>query len=183
MPTRVIIVELLLWVSDAWERGVSVDAIKELLPLWRYLQESFRRRELNLLEFEYRARQSVTSVEASFAVPWLVHVCMPCPQHETDELLDTNVVFKDGTSTQLGDNQLLTIGFVVADQDEETGRVRRVAAMRTTLTIPLGGDEYEPSTVYLGVPNGVEVPVIDHHVPVTLSTTKNVGGGAAGSDS
>src|SRR5262245_25722945 len=55
-----IVLKLLLFITAMREMGLTVQAVKELLPVWRYLQRAHRDRILNLAELEYIARQHIT---------------------------------------------------------------------------------------------------------------------------
>ena len=69
-PTSV--VWLMEWILEARDAGASIDALKELLPVWKFLVRARNDNVLNLGEFEYVARQHVTSYEASLDVPRVV---------------------------------------------------------------------------------------------------------------
>jgi hypothetical protein len=151
-----LVVELVLWVSVARSSGLSVEAIRELIPLWKYMVRARREGRVDLMEFEYLARQHVVSLEAGFAVPWLFRWALPCPIHEPDEIASFKFFDKNGHPVSHSLRSPLSVGFVIAEQDEESGDVVRHASMR--MTLPLREDGTEPTSVILGIPNGVELP-------------------------
>ena len=75
-----LVVDQLNFVSRFRQRGMSVQGVKELLPLWRYMQRATRKHEVSLAEFERVARMSITTPEAWFAVPGVLQETLPCPQ-------------------------------------------------------------------------------------------------------
>lgn len=156
-----IIVDLVVWIGDSRKRGMSVESIKELLPLWRHLRRAIvHDQRLDLAEFEYVARQHVRSREASYAVPALVRSFLPCPSCHPEDLAAIEFVHKDGEVLRLEDpGQPITLGFVIAEQDEETGEARQVASMR--MALPVVEDGSDPSTIVLGIANGVQLPADD----------------------
>lgn len=143
-----IVVDLVTFISLSRTRGMSVQAIKELLPVWRYLKRAIRAREVFLSEFEYISRRHAISPEAVFAIPSMLQEALPCPFCGQA----AEVSFKDKNG-DLVSSKPLTIGFVMADLDESTGRAEPHAMMRIAILSPDEGAS--PSTVILGVPNGV----------------------------
>lgn len=155
-----IIADLLAWVSDARSRGLSLRSIKELIPVWRFLIEACNKRELSLVEFEYRARQHVTSSEAAFHVPFLLLRCLPCPRCLAEHKVDSiTIIPKDGEAVELNGDEPVTIDFVMAQRDDDTGDVRRVAHLPLPLTMPKEDPRFR---VALGISNGVELPAPEH---------------------
>jgi DNA-binding transcriptional MerR regulator len=150
-----IITDLLTFVAHARDRGLSFEAIKELLPLWRLLYRGIRDQRIDLLEFEYSARQHVRKPEAIFSVPWVFEWLMPCPIHDAEDYTGLTFVFKDTTEHTTSDAEPLTLGFLIASKDDEEGCTRNVAWMRVVLS-PLEADD--PSAVVLGIPNGASYP-------------------------
>lgn len=159
-----VVVDLLVWVLRSREQGLSVDAIKELLPIWKFVMRARRDRRLDLAELEYVARQQVTSFEAVTSVPNVVmdvmsRLCSEC-------LKEVVIVTKDGVDHSLGAPDT-TIGFTayrMPSPDEEGGPIwwgyRRIV-------IPTAIDPQEdPSSVVLGLPPGQEpppLPVVQDH--------------------
>jgi DNA-binding transcriptional MerR regulator len=154
-----IVVDLLTFISRSRSRGLSVQAIRELLPVWRYLRRAVRTREVSLAELEYIARQSVTLTEAVFAVPSMLQEALPCPFCQRDELDGIKFIAKDGRPLDAP----VTVGFVIAQTDEDTGRTVRRAVLR--IAIPLGDEGDNPTSLILGIPNGV---------PLSTETTEPV---------
>lgn len=145
-----IIVELLSWILTARDRGVPIDAIKELIPVWKYLVGARRDRRLNLVELEYIGRQHVTSLEGIIAVPMLVGdvlmgYCPPCRG-------DIKVVRKDGVEKSIDDVET-TVGFAFAQRfEDESGKETSRWAGQTHLTFAYVQNLREdPTTVLLGI--------------------------------
>ena len=67
-----IVIELLIWILRAKEGGLSVEAIRELLPVWKFLIRARNDRRIDLNELEYIARQHVQTIEGSYAIPPVV---------------------------------------------------------------------------------------------------------------
>lgn len=162
-----IVVHLLTFITRARARGMSVQAVRELLPVWRYLRRAVRDKEVSLAELEYVARQSVTLPEAVFNVPAMVQEALPCPFCSRDELDKVKFVAKDGTPIE---TQPLTLGFYIASQDEQTGEVRQRAAFR--MALPLGDEGENPTSVVLGLPVGVPVPSRQDGAAVAVSSSR-----------
>lgn len=151
-----IVGSLLVWIIGCRRRGLSVEAIRELIPLWRFVQRQLMDGVLDLKALEELARDQVTLPEAVFAIPSLLVNCLVCPTCGNPSSVEgLKVVMKNG-DTQLHDaDHPVTLGFLVADQDDE-GNVRRMASMSTVLPVMNRGDE--PATVVLGIPNDVDLP-------------------------
>jgi DNA-binding transcriptional MerR regulator len=150
-----IVVDLLTWIDHSRQRGLSVEAIKELLPLWKFLQRSCRRGELDFSEFEYVARQFVRSSEAGFAVPTLFDQVLPCPVHETNELRAIKFTLKNGRVIDPLSDEFVPLSFTLYDFDDNQGSYQLVAEAR--FAIPLSVDD-DAISIVLGIPNGEDVP-------------------------
>lgn len=155
-----IVVELLTWVLRAREGGLTVDTIRELLPVWKLLTRARRDKRLDLGELEYVARQHVRTTEGSMAMPVVVSdvltTCSQCLGCTSPSVL---VVMKDGEERSLDDIST-TLGFAIARQVEvptpghNTPEVRSVWMARTRITLATGVDQdlrTDPTTVILGV--------------------------------
>lgn len=152
-----IVVELLAWILRAKEGGLSVEAIRELLPVWKYLIRARKDRRIDLAELEYIARQHVVTLEGSYAMPAIVSgvlhgACRRCRAKVV-------VVFKDGTEKSLGDPSV-TVGFAIARRGDDEGGPEGTWIARSRLA--LGGDGgdtgKDPTTVILGVRPGEALP-------------------------
>lgn len=162
-----IVVDLLKWVLRAREGGLTVDAIRELLPVWKLLTRARRERRLDLGELEYVARQHVRSTEGSMAMPVVVSdVLTTCPDCLGCTPADIVVVMKDGEERNLEDTST-TLGFAIARQievetpDHEVPEVRSVWLARTRITMATGADQdlrTDPTTVILGVKPNEKLP-------------------------
>jgi hypothetical protein len=149
-----IVGDFLVWISRSRRQGVSIEAIKQLAPLWRHLQEKVKEGVIDLQEFEVLARDCVRLPDAALAVLFVLDSCLTCTLcgRPTEGI---KLVQKDGVVRMHNSEQPATLGFVVADQDEN-GRVFRVAS--TSRVLPVYAEGSEPSTLILGIPNGVDLP-------------------------
>lgn len=155
-----IVTELVSWVLTSRERGVPIEAIKELLPVWKLVIRARREHRLDLGELEYVARQHVSGVEGAVAVPMLVGDVMRgyCPQCRGD----IKIIRKDGAEMSL-DDVATTVGFAFAQRTtSDTGEETLRWMGQTRLTLAYVENFYEdPTTVLLGVrPNEVLPPVL-----------------------
>jgi DNA-binding transcriptional MerR regulator len=149
----VITIHILVWVIESRERGISLPAIKELLPVWLYLNEACRCGTVDIAELEQVARRSVTTKEANYAIPSLVNemmsgLCHTCRDRVQWLMKDRSVI--DHTATEP-----VTLKFLLGDVDESTG-LGRVLAW-TQLQLPIHGQAPsvdDRSTIVLGVPLG-----------------------------
>lgn len=148
-----IVGNLVVWITQARKRGMSVEAIREVLPLWRFVMAGRRDKCIDLGAFERLARDELTSPEAAYAVPAVLMGCLPCPHCGADDLRDIKYVMKDGTIINAGEDPV-SVGFLIAEVDE-TGEPRKISSYRAILPYEDEGDE--PSTIVLGIPNGVEL--------------------------
>ncbi|MFD0278540.1 hypothetical protein ACFVHB_32160 [Kitasatospora sp. NPDC127111] len=153
-----IVVELVTWILRARDGGAPIEALKELLPVWKFLVRARIARELALSELEYVARQHVTSLEGSLAVARVVTDVMACycPKCQGDMV----IVAKNGDRMRMGDPKS-TVGFAVARMldDEDTGpNPRWYASTRVSLAATYGYSS-DPTTVILGLkPNDALPP-------------------------
>ena len=176
--------ELLTWVARARDRGLSVDVIKELLPVWKFLVEARHASLLELGGLEYVARQFVRSREGAMAIPSVLaevlHTCDHCYGHK--DALNIAVVMKDGSKRRL-DDPSTTLGFAIGqlvDVTDDTGEVVGKEARWTAHTrITLAQTEdptSDVSTVILGLrPNEPLPQPRDEMLPI--STDEDGGGG------
>lgn len=148
-----VVVEQLAWVIRARERDQSIESIKELLPLWRWLMRSRLQGSVDLAELELVARQHCVSQEANFAVPYLISevllgLCGDC-------LGAIEWTLKDGSVVRHSSESPVTLSFILGAVNEETGRAEVMAW--TQLTLPGIGHPGvdDPSSITLGLPVGV----------------------------
>ena len=145
--------ELLTWVLRARTSGTSVDAIRELIPVWEFLVRARRSGEVALSELEYISRERVDSVEANHWLPWLVrqtfqNLCRDCAG-------DISWVLKDGTRVSHTDGVAVT--FHVAELDEVNPTIARRTQWMQMCLPGFAPSVDAPDAVVLGVPNGVPV--------------------------
>jgi DNA-binding transcriptional MerR regulator len=170
-----IVIDVLEFVANARERGLSVEAVKELLPLWRLLRRGVRDRRIDLVEMEYVARQHVRKPEAIYSVPWVLQWLLPCPVHHADHLQEIAFTFKDGSEHNSADTDPLMLGFLIERQDEEGECAKPINWMRVDLS-PVQAQD--PAAVILAIP---VTPLADDES--SGSTTVSQGSATMGSRS
>lgn len=156
-----IIVRLLGWVVAARDAGVSIEALKELLPVWKFLMRAYDSRELDIGELEYVARQHVTSLEGSMVVPRLVSWVMSercCPDCQEG----ISLVYKNGEKKSISDVGA-TVGFAIArtPSEDDTAISNNAARWYASTRLSLGQQRKfstDPTTVILGVKPNAEIP-------------------------
>lgn len=148
-----VVVEQLAWVIKARDRDQSIDSIKELLPLWRWLMRSRLQGSVDLAELELVARQHCASQEANFAVPYLISevllgLCGEC-------LGAIEWTLKDGSVVRHSSDSPVTLSFILGAVNEDTGRAEVMAW--TQLSLPGIGHPGvdDPASITLGLPVGV----------------------------
>lgn len=163
-----IVVRLLTWILRSRDRGIPIEVLKELLPVWKYLIRAGNDQLLNLAELEYIARQHVNSFEGSLALPQVVTdvlgaICPKCRASIT-------VVFKDGERRLLGDANV-TIGFAIArlvpeadasDDEAQEPEPRWFGSTRISLAANSHPSK-DPTTVILGLKPNAALPPDPHH--------------------
>jgi hypothetical protein len=153
-----LVVELLAWILRARQMGVPVEAIKELVPVWKFLIGVRGDGLLDLAQFEYVARQQVSSLEAVLAIPELLTdvftaVCRDCQKK-------MQVLAKDGTK-QVLDEPTTIIGFAaITKRTDDSGATKTdwFAYRRVTLANPPADPAADPTTIILGIPPNEPLP-------------------------
>jgi DNA-binding transcriptional MerR regulator len=166
-----IVCELLRWIIRSRGYGLSIEAIKELMPLWELLVRGRRNGCVDLAEMEYVARERVTRQEANRVVPLLfgdliTDLCGCC----RPKML---WVLKDGSTVLSTEQDPLTLSFVLAELDPVTGQGREVAWTQLRLPGIADIDADDPRTIVLGIPNGVRLcPGVEttHDSPESCTT-------------
>lgn len=150
-----VVIEQLAWVMRSRDRGQSIDSIKELLPLWRWLMRNRVEGRIDLNELELVARRPGLSAEANFAVPYLVSEVLLCLC--VDCLRAIEWVLKDGSPFHHGQETPLTLSFMLGTVNGETGLPELVAWSQ--LAFPGMGhpDPDDPMSITLGLPVGVRL--------------------------
>lgn len=146
-----VVVKLMVWILYMRRMGLSIEALRELLPVWKFLIRSRNAGRLNLGELEYVARQHVSSDDALSAVPTVVSYVMVyclCP----DCRREITLVDRDGNETAM--DETTSIGFAIAGplhaEDDELPSVDRwVARTRINLAVPPSATT-DPLTIRLG---------------------------------
>lgn len=141
--------QLLAIVVDLKKRGVSSNAVRELVALWKPLvRERQHQHSMHLATLEEVARQRVESPEASAVVPWLVDVVLnsACPT-----CVGTVAVFdKRGELVDRSGSSAEWINFMLTEFDPTLGKARVVGHVQLTLPGMAEPDEHDPRTVVLG---------------------------------
>lgn len=148
-----IVTDLMMWILYVRRIGVSIDALREILPVWKHLKRSVKRKVIDLAELELVAGQYVSSSFGLSALPAAVSVelnsiCECCRQ-------GIALIDRHGNETSFAD--ATSIGFAIAsptpdgeDEDDHVFVDKWVARTRISLaTIPLPPNA-DPTTVRLG---------------------------------
>lgn len=164
------VASLLVWISRARERGLPLDAIRELTPLWRFLYRAVHKDgELDLSELEYVARQHATSSEAAWAVPSVVNEVLHCPNC----VAKMRFILKNQEVEAV--DAPMTISFEMTTIEPGAVSARPVAVTTITLPVLRDIDGEDPRTIVLGTPVGVPVdrsPIPDDdEVELTTKST------------
>ena len=154
-----IVVQLISWLLQMRDEGVSIESLRELLPVWKFLISARSENVFDLGEFEYVARQHVSSMEAMIAVPRVVtHVmvrrcCATCREN-------IGLVDKAGRRTTLSDPSA-TVGFAIARllQTDDASEPQPVWFRSTRITLAaIDSPSTDPTTVILGRKLGESLP-------------------------
>lgn len=147
-----VVVELMTWLLYMRRIGVSIESLRELLPVWKFLMRSLRGKHmrLDLAEFEFVAMQHISSSDAFCAVPATVSyvlgsLCDCCRR-------DITLVDRDGHESTA--DEYTSIGFAIAapldgDGNGERSVDRWAARTRLSLAVPRP-QSVDPTTVRLG---------------------------------
>ncbi|WP_155828278.1 MerR family transcriptional regulator [Gordonia polyisoprenivorans] len=155
-----IVVNLLTWIVAARDAGVSIDALKELLPVWKFLNRAREAHRLDVAELEYVARQYVSSTEGSMGVPRVVSWVMTaqcCPRCQPE----IEIIYKDGSRKSLSDPEA-TLGFAIAHTPVDDGETSPRAQWYASTRLSLGHQRQhsnDPTTVILGIKPNDELPL------------------------
>lgn len=145
-----ILTELITWILQTIEEGASIEALRELLPVWKYLVRARSEKSLDLGALEYVARQYVTSPEAVIGVPRVVNrVMVSCCPNCQNKIM---IVYKDGQQKALTD-PTVTIGFSLVRVRQDDDNQEPTPEWFTSTRITLGGvasPNTDPTTVILG---------------------------------
>lgn len=149
-----IVGDLLVWIGRMRKQGLSVEAIKELLPAWKFMQRAWKAKELDLAELEYVVRSHVHSTEAAYAVPALLPTSMPC----VNCIATMKFILKDGSVADHREATPLTVKFQMYEVDEGTHEPRELHMVSVPLpAVPTSKND--PTTIAVGLPLGMPVPV------------------------
>ncbi|MBF6276390.1 MULTISPECIES: hypothetical protein [Nocardia] len=150
-----IVVDLMKWILRARKVGVSIEALKELLPLWKYLIQARSAGVVDLKELEYIARQHVESSEGAINVPRLVIDTLGQLPERAVEIVD-----KDGRRRRSIEPET-TVGFAIArrqaDEEGGDGDPNWFVVTRITLALPPNYST-DPTTVILGLKPNEKLP-------------------------
>lgn len=158
-----IVADLMIWILAMRKAGASIEALRELLPIWKFLVRSRTNHLLDIAELELVARQHAESTEAQYAVPAVVTHVMHrtcCPNcHARDEI---KVVDKERVSRRMVAPET-TVGFAIArpldsgvgaatdgdDQERPPGGKEWIASARITLS-GITSPNNDPTVVRMG---------------------------------
>lgn len=147
-----VVVELMTWLLYMRRIGVSIESLRELLPVWKFLMRALRGNDmrLDLAEFELVARQHISSSDAFSAVPATVSyvlgsLCSCCRR-------DITLVDRDGHESTADEHT--SIGFAIAapldvEGNGEQSGDKWAARTRLSLAVPRP-QSVDPTTVRLG---------------------------------
>lgn len=147
-----VVAELMHWLLYMRNLGVSIDVLRELLPVWKFLKRSLKHSSLDLNELELVARQHVSSSGALSAVPAAISFVLNC----LCDCCRPNVKLINRAGEEIHFDELISIGFAIAAPlnvaDEGDGGHSPVDKWvgRTRISLgplPTSGD---PMTVRLG---------------------------------
>jgi DNA-binding transcriptional MerR regulator len=172
-----IIVDLLHWIERSRRRGLSLEAIKQLVPVWRFVRAALNARNFDLNEFQDVAEREISSEEAAFALPSLLMSCLPCPEHEKDAyqaLVETKFVLKDGTNVTHTSADPVTIGFTISDAN--AGSTCPIASTRLAIPTPLTEEQLSRSTVAISVACATERESHNQSIPPGPRRSRKRGG-------
>lgn len=150
-----VVIEQAAWVIHARDRGQSLDSIRDLLPLWRWLMRSRHARTVDLAELELVARRRNLSQEANYAIPYLMSEVFQCLC--TDCLHQIEWVLKDGTTFHHSADAPLLLSFVLASVNDETGKPEVLAWTQLQFSGLGHPDPGDPASITLGLPVGVSL--------------------------
>lgn len=142
-----LVVELVAWVHNQRAMSVSYAAIRDLLPVWRYLTGAgvSEPREVDLAVFGDVLREHVRSPEAAAAVPWMLSDALaPLPGNEPRSPV---LVRHGGTGSAEPTSWVVT--FVVTEPGHHERGARTVAQL--DLFIPQGPATHDVQRVTLPV--------------------------------
>ncbi len=146
-----------LWfVSRQRRRGMSVSALRQLLPLWRFMKRSVKNKLVSLNELEEVAANTLTSEEAMYAAPGVVQQSVPCPRCKKRQYSGLKFEMKDGSVRSVGSGDDVSIGFVLAIRDSETSKLCDTTTMRIAFTRTDEG--HNETSIILGLKPGENLP-------------------------
>lgn len=150
-----IVAELLALALLNGQRGASIEATKQLIPLWKLVARGAISGELNLAEIELVARQHIDLLDANHAVPFMMKEILSYPgRAQREQILWT---LKNGDEVRQGREDDFKVSFILGAQDDD-GRAHVLAW--TQLVLPGFEDPRsfdDPRTIILGIPVGVEL--------------------------
>ncbi|PZS09686.1 MAG: hypothetical protein DLM70_01340 [Chloroflexi bacterium] len=151
-----VVVEQLSWAIRARKRGLSIETIRELLPLWQWLVSGRTRGCIDLNEFELIARRATLSAEANYAIPTVVNEVITCLCGECLQQIEW--ILKDGSPFHHTPKEPLKLSFILGGLNEDSGMPELLAW--TQLSFPGVGhpDPAAPTSITLGLPLGVDLP-------------------------
>lgn len=145
--------DLIDWIAECRDRGVKVEVIRELLPMWQHLMRAQISGMVDVGSIEHHARRMGLSREANYQVPVLVNFLTSgvCP----DCLAELDWILKDGSVRNARDGDL-QLGFLIAQLDPAGGEPEFIAWTQLTLPgLDMAPDLDDPALIVLGLPVNV----------------------------
>lgn len=125
----VLSIDLLVFIGRQRQANTSVASLRELVPIWCYIEGARRKNRLELAEFERVVRQNIRRVAAAFWIPWLLGGLLG----GSDDL----VVTRDGEPVK--DSMTVVVGTMVEGEPKVFGEftmpVARMAGESSTVNI------------------------------------------------
>jgi hypothetical protein len=142
-----IVSDLIEWVLDNRRAGLSVDALRELLPIWKLIAKAHVQGFLHLTDLEDTARASITSLEAAYALPRIVAFLFA--QYLPPRGNEVHVTTKDGETLSNYD-PAVCINFAVVYPGRPVEHYSPTVIARLALA-PVGDPRTDPATIVLGL--------------------------------
>lgn len=146
----IVIVRLVVWLIRGRQRNLTIEALRELLPLWRFIVQAERGGVVDLGDFERLARKRVLSVEASLAVSWVFSELAVLP---AADLRAMKFILKDQAIVQWTPERPVGVRFLVGEITA-SGSVSPIEWAEVKLPGLEQLSDVDPSTIVLGVADG-----------------------------
>ncbi|MFD8104648.1 hypothetical protein ACFV24_34430 [Nocardia fluminea] len=152
-----VVVDLMKWILRARDAHVSTSALRELMPVWRFLIRVRAAGVLDIAELELVARQHVASVEGSINVPRLVIDTLGQSMDREIEILYKADAL-GGRLRKRSSAPDATLGFAIVKPADEVGDSQWFAATRIAIAPLRTYASESASTVILGAKPNEKLP-------------------------